>query len=158
MRFLVNKFTLLCVFICGMMAAKDSFADVQVQISRFGKLSFGTWAGEMGGVHREQELCVYASQGSSYYITATPASGSTTSFQMQSGENAIDYEVDFKGSSGAFEGLTLGAPKQFSEPSATINCGGGTNASLRVRISNSTLRGAYEGTYRGSIYIRLDPG
>ena len=136
----------------GLEVAATAYADVQ--ITGIANLDFGTWSGT-NNMEQTDQVCIYNSASANYRITATSSAGS---FQMTSSGNTLPYEVRFQGSSGSFTQLAYNTPGAFtSANTVAANCGGSTNASFRVTVTESALGAAREGSYSGLLYLLLEP-
>jgi len=145
----LSGFTLIILF------ALVGLAIADVRISGFTDLNLGSWAG-MGDLTDEMNLCVYNSDSlePNYNITASGGG----SFVLESGANQVAYVPAFKGSVGAYQDLTHGVAATFSEANhASDDCGGGTNANLRITVTEAALSAARAGSYSGVITVLLEP-
>lgn len=130
-------------------------ARADVQITGFSNMSFGSWGGT-GDMVLTNDLCVYNSVDANYRITA---SGSGGSFQLVSGGNSIPYAVEFKKSGGSYSALTHGSSAAFNGANtASVNCGGSTNSTLRVTVTQAALDTAHAGSYGATLTVLVEPG
>ncbi|MFM1848286.1 MAG: hypothetical protein RL417_1760 [Pseudomonadota bacterium] len=126
--------------------------DLMVTISS--DISLGTWTG-VGDKESSVGVCVYNSGGSGYSITA---SGSGGGFSLTGTGGSIVYGVSFSdtGVSGTFAELTNGSSRSFSgADESSSNCGGSSNAGVRVTVSEAALGAAAPGNYSGTLTLVL---
>jgi len=145
------------IFVAGFVSQlplRDCFAE-QVQISNMNDISFGSWSGSLS-MEQTDAVCIYNdSANTNYKISATSPGGV---FRMTNGGNNLNFEVRFQGSSGGFVQLTHGSPSNFTAANiSSSNCSGGTNATLKVTVTESDLAAAKAGTYSGSLSLLLEP-
>lgn len=103
-------------------------------------------------------VCVFSTT-RAYRITAS-GNGTGGAFTLASGANTIPYTVEWDDVSGATTGtqLTSGTALTGQTTSAiTTNCGGGTNATVIVRVSSTDLSGAPVGAYTGTLTLVVTP-
>jgi len=122
-------------------------------------VQLGSWTGT-GDKSGTSGVCVYSSAGenSPYNITATTPGGS---FNLVDGVKLIPFTLSFSknGSSGPYVNLNYGAATYFSNGSSSAEtCGGGTNASVRIAVSENALGAAQPGSYSTDITLTLSPG
>jgi len=119
-------------------------------------LTLGSWPGS-GDVEDTDNVCVFNDGGPNYLITAS-GSGGGGAFTLSSGGNSVAYVFQFQGSSGGFTTLSPNSSQGFSSADQlSSTCSGGTNASMRVRVTESTLLGAKKGSYSGTVNVQVDP-
>ena len=136
---------------------QSALANPIVRISGFNDLTLGTWSGT-GDLSDEDPVCVYKSTDTSYKISAH-GSGSGNAFTLSSAGSTIPYEVYFKGSIGSYVQLTSGAiGTSFTAANMVADdCGGLTNATLKVVATATELAKALTGNYSGTVTILLEP-
>lgn len=147
----LSRKLILILFCCHLLSI---FAFADVQITDFDDLTFGSWSGS-GDLEQSDQLCVYNSASANYKISATSPSGN---FKMNDGGNLLSYEVRFQGSSGGFVQLSYNSPTAFTAANTSSQtCGGGTNSTLKVTVTESALSAAAPGSYSGTITLLLEP-
>ena len=145
---------ILLSFLLGATHLSSRVALADVQISALNDLSFGTWSGT-GDMEQTDAVCVYNTVNANYKITGTAPGGI---FRMANGGNNLNYEVRFQGSSGGFVQLTHGTSSSFTAANTSSwNCSGGTNATLKVTVTDGALSAAATGNYTGTLYLLLEP-
>ena len=128
-----------------------------VQITGTDDLDFGTWSG--GGLSRTLSVCIYNDAGpnSSYAITAE-GEGPGSAFTVHRGSIHVGIDIDWSASGGGWQGLTPRTRSGiFSGASNVLDCGGGSNASIRFTVNQTDLLNAYAGDYSGLISFELVP-
>ena len=147
----MNKILILAAFL--LLTAQNSFATVQ--ITKMTDFAFGTWSGS-GQLQSSDTICVYDSQANANYgITAT-GSGAASAFTVTDGTVTVAYTAEWQGSIGAMTALTTGVKSLFSAAnSVSTTCAGGTNATLRITVSQADLLAAEAGSYTGTVTILL---
>ncbi len=129
-------------------------AKADVQITKLDDLSFGTWGGS-GDLEQTDQICIYNTVDANYRISASTPSGN---FRMNDGANILPYEIRFQGSSGGFVQLNYNSPTGFTAANtSSSNCGGSTNATLKVTVTESALSSAVSGNYSGTVSLLLEP-
>jgi hypothetical protein len=124
-----------------------------VQITKLDDLSFGSWGGT-GNLEQTDQVCVYNTVDANYAVSASTPSGF---FRMNDGGNVLPYEIRFQGSSGGFVEID-NSPTGFTAANTTsANCGGGTNATLKITVTESALSGASPGNYSGTLSLLIEP-
>lgn len=132
-----------------------SFAYSLVQISNMNDFSFGTWSGS-GQLQSTDNICIHDTQVNPRYGITASGSGAGSAFTIQSGANTIAYTAEWQGSVTAITTLIPAVKSQFQDANrVSATCGGGTNASLRITISQANLEAANAGTYTGTLTILL---
>ena len=129
-------------------------ALANVQITKLTDLIFGSWSGT-GDLVQTDLVCIYNTVDANYKISATSLAGS---FQMNSGSNLLPFEVRFQGSVGGLTQLSYNTPTAFtSANTVSTACAGGTNATLKVTVTESALSAAVPGNYSGTLSLILEP-
>ncbi len=127
-----------------------------VRISNMNDFNMPAWPGS-GNLVLADPICIYNSAGTAYSVTVT-GSGPGGAFRVTSGALFINFAVAFAGSSGAFANLTTGVARARNNANTTsTNCGGGTNAQMRVTFTNANLSAAEAATYTGLLTVLLQP-
>jgi len=143
----------LCL-VAFMLQLFSSSALADVQVTKIDDLSFGSWGGT-GDMEQSDLVCIYNTVDANYKISATSPGGV---FRMINGANNLNFEVRFQGSSGGFVQLTHGTPSSFTAANtSSATCSGGTNATLKVTVTESALSAAKAGNYAGSLSLLLEP-
>ena len=125
-----------------------------VQITKLDNLDFGTWGGS-GDLDQTDQICIYNTVDANYKVSASTPAGA---FRLNDGGNVLPYEVRFQGSSGGFVQLNYNSPTAFTAANtSSANCGGGTNATLKVTVTESALSSATPGNYSGTVSLLLEP-
>jgi hypothetical protein len=129
-----------------------------VRISNMNDFSFGSWTG-VGDLVQSDSICIHDSSTANtnrYTIRAT-GSGGGGAFSLNSGPNTLAYAVAWQGSQGGIVNLTSGTNTNFRRASTSTTCGGGTNATLRITITEANMLAATAGSYSGTLTILLQP-
>ena len=151
MRSLVNSMGLI-----SLLLLRVAPVGADVRISNMNDLSLGSWSGS-GDVEDSDSVCIYNNGGPNYLITAS-GSGTGGAFTLSSGGNTIAYTFQFQGSSGGYTTLSPNSGQGFSSADQVSDtCGGSTNASMRVRVTESSLMSAKKGSYSGTVNVQVDP-
>jgi hypothetical protein len=134
-------------------AVQNAWADVR--ITNMNNIGLGTWNGS-GDMQSDDDVCVFNDAGPGYLITASGNGGG--SFHLSSGANTVSYDVQFKGSSGSFSTLSPNNSHPFSSADQLDEgCGGGSNATIRIRVPENSLLDAQKGSYSGTLNVQVDP-
>lgn len=134
----------------------------KVRITGLTDVAFGTIANLSLDAIQSQSVCLFAETNTNgYNITAT-GSGSAGSFQLASGLNSLDYEVQWSSSAGQNSGtqLTANTPLTGQISAATqqtCNNGPATTASLIVVLRSAALSSAAAGSYSGTLTLVVGP-
>lgn len=153
-----NLFKLWALVLIGLLTAIPASANVK--ISSVDDINLGQYSGS-GSIDGESHICIYNSESDDYAITITstiPENPPRYLLRQIGGSGTIEVDVYFKGSSGTFlqhdpnyaNGYT-GADR------LSTSCSGGTNATLKINISEFNLLGpnALAGTYTMTLTILL---
>ncbi len=145
------------IILCALILLDASTTSALVQITQVGNVNFGTWSGGSLSPHTVN-VCIYNSDAPGSYAIKASGSGPSFSFKIRRGSTSdyIDYEVDWQASGGGWSSLTANVTSgTFSGASQVIGCGGGSNASYRISISESELLSVSAGSYSGSLTLEL---
>lgn len=127
-----------------------------MQISGLNDLTLGTWSGS-GDLFSEDPLCVYFLGIEPYQITAS-GSGVGGAFTLTGTGGSVAYQVQFKGSTGAYDTMTSGSARSFGDADiSSQNCGGLSNAHVKVLVTEAALSSALSGSYSGTVTLLLEP-
>lgn len=132
--------------------SSQSLADVQ--ITNMNDIALGSWGGS-GDLQGDDSVCIYSTGSADYLVTAS-GSGAGSAFELTSGSDTLTYEVRYN-DGGSFVQLTTGNSQAFTGASSTVNCGGGTNGTLRVTVRELDLSGVLSGSYSGTLTVVIDP-
>lgn len=144
-------------FILCLLLAQPEQAGALVQITNVNDFSFGTWSGT-GDLVITDGICIYEDVGNRRYVVRPTGSGSGSAFTLSGGSSTLAYSVAWVGSGGGgFTTLTSGSNTNFTQSSRTVNCGGGTNATLQITISAANLLAAEAATYTGTLTLTIQP-
>lgn len=127
-----------------------------VQITGINDIALGTWSG--GAMSGSDNVCVFSTT-RAYRITAN-GSGTAGAFTLVAGANTIPYTVEWDDVSGATTGtaLTSGTALTGQATAATsATCGGGTNATVIVRVAEAALTAVPAGAYTGTLTLVITP-
>lgn len=135
-----------------------------IQVSKINDISFGAYDGVATELSRTEAFCIYSNT-TDYTLTPSSSTvgGSPNSFAMAGGSgNVIEYSVEFANDAGAAggdpmaNGVTSGAyPVDLS--SLSLDCNGGENAAIHLRISGSELQSKPPGTYSETLLLQVAP-
>lgn len=134
--------------LAAFLAASSSEA---LEVSGFTDIDFGTWSGS--GISRTLTLCIYDPVVSNYSVSA--GSGPFRLTKIGGSGAYIDYDVSWRDTSGGWYSLRANTPASFTGASQTLDCGGGTNATVKFSIRDIDLRAAPAGNYSGSIFFEI---
>lgn len=109
----------------------------------------------------EDTVCIYSTEDGRYQVTATSGNASGTQFRLRSGTGSIAYTVRwFDGSGGgtAYD-LMSGRASQVLSGADRRNpdCGGGTNARLRIALDPASYEAVPPGTYSDTLTLMVAP-
>lgn len=131
--------------------------DALVQISDLNDISLGTFDGttDLSG---SDNVCVYSNNGG-FNITAT-GSGTSSAFTLAGGGTTVPYAVEWANSSGASSGTEMFAGRPLNGQTAKFagaDCGGGTNTTVLVSVSQADLSSAPSDAYAGVLTLLVAP-
>ncbi|TVS17015.1 MAG: hypothetical protein EA417_08455 [Gammaproteobacteria bacterium] len=128
-----------------------------VRISNLNDIALGFFPGsaEMSG---SDTLCVYRNDPAGAYTVEASGQGSGNAFVVAQNGAELPFLVDFSDGNGWRPLAAGGAPLAAGNASsASMDCGGATNASVRVRIQEDTLANAEPGSYAGRLTLTVAP-
>lgn len=124
-----------------------------VQITKMSDFNFGSWSG-VGDVSISDTVCIFDLFANAYNLRATTSSGS---YVLKNGANSLPFTAQWQGSGGGFTTLPYNSNLSFSTASNSITCSGGTNATLRISITEADMLTAPTGNYSATISIIVTP-
>jgi hypothetical protein len=132
----------------------------RVQISGLDDIALGQWSGS-GNLTGDEELCVYSST-SKYEVTISGLHASNSFALSAGGTTTLPYTVNWADDPGdatyGNRGVTEGTPLTGNVGNNThYTCGGATNATLRVYITEANLQAAVAGNYSDTLTINVSP-
>lgn len=130
--------------------------DSLVQISDLQDIDLGTFDGT-SDLTGSDNLCVYSNSGG-FTITATGTGGGA--FELAGGGTTVPFAVEWANTSGAVTGtaLTSGSTKASNSPTFSgADCGGGTNTTVLVNVSQTDLGAAPAADYSGLLILQVAP-
>lgn len=129
-----------------------------VRITNLDDIALGSWSGT-GDLAGGDNVCVWSTT-RRYRITAT-GSGAGGAFTLSDGgTNTVAYSVQWADSSGATSGSAMTSGTALTGQNSTTTsttCGGGTNATLLVRILEAALQSAPAAAYTGTLTLVVAP-
>lgn len=128
-----------------------------VRISNLNDIALGFYpgSGEMVG---SDALCVYRNDPAGAYTVEASGQGSGNAFVLAQNGVELPFAVDYSDGNGWRALSAGGAPLAAGNAhSGSIDCGGGSNASVRVRITESVLANAEPGSYAGRLTLTVAP-
>ena len=150
-----RKSFLLLVTFLWFLAGSIRYAEARIQIVNMNDFNFGTWTGS-GGITATDQVCVWEDSGNDRYRVTATGTGTGGAFTITGGTTALPYQVTWTSSNGTTQTLTANVQSvQFRSSSFVNRCGGGTNATIRIDISQSALLAAEAATYTGTLTLLL---
>lgn len=124
-------------------------------------ISLGSYSGT-GAMTASTNYCVYRNGTGKYSATLTGSGGITAGFYIKNGAIAeMAYTVTLSDGGApiaATSGSTIGtALAPLSGNATSQNCGGGTNGTIAVTISQAAAQAAPSGVYSGLLTILVSP-
>ncbi|OED44643.1 hypothetical protein AB833_01265 [Chromatiales bacterium (ex Bugula neritina AB1)] len=126
------------------------------QISDLGSIDLGSFDGVSGRVGEDQ-LCVFRNGNGTYGLSASGGVNPTEPFLLIDGSVSIPFTLELSGADGTFLTVEPGVQIDGLIGHSQQNCGGATNASVRVSVNQAALTSAPPGNYRGIVYITASP-
>ena len=128
-----------------------------VRISNLNDIALGFFPGS-GDMIGSDALCVYRNDPAGAYTVEAAGQGAGNAFVVAQNGTELPFAVDYSDGNG-WRSLTAGgAPLAAGNASsASMDCGGATNASVRVRIQSETLSNAAPGSYAGRLTLTVAP-
>lgn len=129
-----------------------------VRISRLNDMTLTQRNNRDNGYEQDEWFCVF-SQGGSYTIAASGGPGVIDPFQLRNGNERLDYQVllSTRNNGNRLREVQPGERQRVNRGSRQLSCGGRDNARAQVRISDRALSGKPVGTYRGVLYLTVEP-
>ena len=129
-----------------------------VRISRLNDMTLTQRNDRNNGYEQDEWFCVF-SQGSAYTIAASGGPGATDPFQLRNGNERLDYQVllSTRNNGNRLREVQPGEQQRVNRGSRQLSCGGQDNARAQVQISDRALSGKPVGTYRGVLYLTVEP-
>ncbi len=103
-------------------------------------------------------VCVYSNNGG-FNITAT-GSGAGNAFTLAGGGTTVPYAVEWANTSGALSGTGMTSGTPLNSQTATFagpDCGGGTNTTVLINVSQVDLGDAPAAAYSGVLTLLVAP-
>ena len=128
-----------------------------VRISSLNDIALGLFPGS-GDLSGSDALCVYRNDPAGAYQVQASGQGTNDAFVVAQGGVELPFVVDYSDGSG-WRTLTAGgtALAAGNANAAATDCGGATNASVRVRIEETVLASAEPGSYAGRLTLTVAP-
>ncbi|MCC5888713.1 MAG: hypothetical protein JJT88_19930 [Gammaproteobacteria bacterium] len=128
-----------------------------VRISSLNDIALGFFPGS-GDLSGSDALCVYRNDPAGAYLVEASGQGAGQAFVVAKDGVELPFAVDYSDGSG-WRSLTAGgAPVAAGNAhAAATDCGGATNASVRVRIDETVLATAQPGSYAGRLTLTVAP-
>lgn len=124
-----------------------------LRISAIDDVSFGAYSGN-GDLSAEDSICIFNSASSSYRITFSTSTGG---FNLASGANTLPFTLRYKAGGGSYQGMSYNSATQFgSADSSSQLCGGSTNASYEVSMTQAQLLSVRPGAYSATMTIVIE--
>ena len=135
-----------------------SAASNKVRITSLGDVAFGSIVNTAVDAVGNQSVCLFADTNTNGYNITAIGTGPGGAFQLVSGADAMDYDVQWSSTSGQSSGsqLSPNVPLTGQVSSATQQtCSNGpaTTASLVLILRSATLSSANAGTYSGTLTL-----
>lgn len=127
-----------------------------VRLSSLNDIALGMYpgAGDMVGA---DALCVYRNDAGGRYTIEASGQGAGQGFVLGQGVDELAFEVDYDDGSG-FAALAPGVQRNAGNASTTsADCGGGSSASVRVRVLETALMNATDGAWAGTLTLQVAP-
>lgn len=129
-----------------------------VQITKLSDVAVGTIANLESDTVRSENVCIFSGRPRNGYNVQAQGSGAGNAFTLSNGSNALAYEVQWAGSSGASSGtgLSTGVPLTgltTAATDATCSSGPTTTATLFVVIRSTAASSATAGDYSGTLTL-----
>lgn len=126
-------------------------------ISDLNDFGFGSWSGS-GQLQLTDGVCAHDSKLDSRYRIQIDGSGAGSAYTMSNGTQSLAYSVEYAGSDGVFSTMATAIRQRFQfADRILINCGGTTNGSIRITVSEANLLAAENGSYAGTITVIMTP-
>lgn len=129
--------------------------------ARISNLSDVTIAATAGAVSSAQGPCVWSNTATRAYRITASGSGNAGAFSLTNGTTPIPYNVDWAAAPGAVSFTPLSATTQsapFIATSATSNCAGGPDSTLRITIGAQNVAKMVSGqVYQGTMTLVVTP-
>lgn len=145
--------------VCALfVAGPASAASNKVRVTNLTDLSFGTVADLTADAVQNESLCLYADTATNGYNVTATGTGPGGAFQLTSGLNALQYEVQWSSQPGQSAGVRLSSNVPLTGQTSaashqTCSTGPATSASLIVVLRAAALSSAIAGTYGGTLTL-----
>lgn len=128
-----------------------------VRISSLSDIALGIFPGS-GDLLGSDALCVYRNDPAGAYLVEASGQGAGDAFVVAQGGVEMPFVVDYSDGSG-WRALSAGgsAVAAGNADAAATDCGGASNASVRVRIDEAVLASAEPGSYAGRLTLTVAP-
>jgi len=148
----------------GPTSAGDDNLSLEVpalaKISDIADMNFGNYSGT-GALTLDDDVCVYVNASSGQYKVTAQGSGVASAFTLTDGSQTIAYTVRWNNTSGTSGNAALTATVQSGTltgaNTASLTCGGGSNANFQVTMTQSALLNVKSSTYTGVLTLIIDP-
>lgn len=128
-----------------------------VRISSLNDIALGFFPGS-GDLLGSDALCVYRNDPAGAYLIEASGQGTGEAFVVAQGGRELPFAVDYSDGNG-WRALSAGgsALTVGNADAAATDCGGASNASVRVRIDEAVLASAEPGSYAGRLTLTVAP-
>lgn len=128
-----------------------------VRISNLNDIALGFFPGS-GGLSGSDGLCVYRNDPAGAYLVEASGQGAGQAFVVAQNGVELPFAVDYSDGNGWRPLTAGGGPVAAGNAHAgATDCGGMSNASVRVRIEESVLASAEPGSYAGRLTLTVAP-
>lgn len=128
-----------------------------VRISQMDDIGLGTFDGINDAVGTDS-ICVYRNDASGAYAITATGDGAGSAFELADGGNVLPYQVEYDDGTGFVLMSAGGMPlnRANADPGA-VDCGGASNAQVRVTVFATDMDVAPVGNYGGTLTLLISP-
>ena len=128
-----------------------------VRISNLDDIALGFYSGS-GAMVGSDAVCVYRNDPGGSYTVEASGQGAGSAFVLAHDGAELGFTVDYSDGNDWRAMTAGGVPLVAQNANSTApDCGGMTNAGIRVRIEEEALANAEPGTYAGSLTLTVAP-
>ncbi len=131
--------------------------DPLVRITGMSDIGLGTFNGT-DDISGTDDVCVYSNTSGNYMITASD--GDADGFKLVNGGASIVYEVKWNDQDADTTALVDGtqfATAQNNASTTTSDCGGGTNATIKIAVTAANMLLVVPNVYTATLTILVEP-
>jgi hypothetical protein len=127
-----------------------------VRVSGLDAIDLGDFDG-LNDLEGGDQFCIYSNNGSGAYTVTASGQGAGGAFTVSTGADTIPLALEYDDGSGYAAMNPLTALTRGNASTGNVDCGGGSNANVRVAARAADMQVALSGAYVGEITFTVAP-